>query len=196
MWPLNISVLPPPVPRQVPSAFARPSSTCCHCTCRPSSSYSSTISSAIACSSPVKLWTSISELAVSTSRSRSTFSTGRPSRAGRGSSGGASIVGSPAAHPRLEAAVEVARISSAEVDERRRREARRVALRADEDQRATALREHRVREARRRVAAPFEHRARHVHRARDDAVAIPLVVRAQVDEQRVRRRCLGRACSA
>src|SRR3977135_4114521 len=35
MWPLNISVLPPPVPCHVPSAFARPSSTCCHCPCRP-----------------------------------------------------------------------------------------------------------------------------------------------------------------
>jgi hypothetical protein len=38
MCPLNISVFPPPTPRQVPSAFARPSSTCCHCTCRPSPS--------------------------------------------------------------------------------------------------------------------------------------------------------------
>ena len=38
MCPLNINDWPPPVPDQVPSAFARPSSTCCHCTCRPSSS--------------------------------------------------------------------------------------------------------------------------------------------------------------
>ena len=38
MCPLNISDGPPPVPLQVASAFARPSSTCCHCTCRPASS--------------------------------------------------------------------------------------------------------------------------------------------------------------
>src|SRR5665213_2399684 len=69
MWPLNISVFPPPLPAQVPSAFARPSSTCCHCTCRPSSSKSETISSAIGCSLPVKLWTSIIALAVSISLS-------------------------------------------------------------------------------------------------------------------------------
>ena len=31
MWPLNISVFPPPVPGHVPSTFARPSSTWCHC---------------------------------------------------------------------------------------------------------------------------------------------------------------------
>ena len=38
MCPLNISAGPPPAPASVPSTFARPSSTCCHCTCRPSSS--------------------------------------------------------------------------------------------------------------------------------------------------------------
>ena len=37
MWPLNISVGPPPAPARVPSTFARPSSTCCHCTASPSS---------------------------------------------------------------------------------------------------------------------------------------------------------------
>ena len=35
MCPLNISVGPPPAPGHVPSAFARLSSTCCHCTARP-----------------------------------------------------------------------------------------------------------------------------------------------------------------
>src|SRR6185437_13613998 len=72
MWPLNIRLLPPPVPRQVPSALARPFSTCCHCTASPSSSKSSTMRRAIASSSPVKLWMSISDEALSTSRSLST----------------------------------------------------------------------------------------------------------------------------
>src|SRR6266404_5827199 len=77
MWPLNIRLFPPPLPApfptHVPRAFARPSSTCCHCTCRPISSKSDTISSAIGCSLPVKLWTSISALAVSISLSLRIF---------------------------------------------------------------------------------------------------------------------------
>ena len=35
MWPLNMRLCPPPAPGHVPSTLARPSSTCCHCTCRP-----------------------------------------------------------------------------------------------------------------------------------------------------------------
>ena len=42
--PLNISVGPPPSPGQVPTTFARPSSTCCHITWSPSSSSSRAIS--------------------------------------------------------------------------------------------------------------------------------------------------------
>jgi len=68
MCPLNISDLPPPVPRHVPRTFARLSSTCCHCTCSPSESSSAATCSAIRCSSPVKLWMSTSADAVSTSR--------------------------------------------------------------------------------------------------------------------------------
>ena len=36
MCPLNIRLLPPPAPSRIPSAFARPSSTCCHWQRRPS----------------------------------------------------------------------------------------------------------------------------------------------------------------
>src|SRR3990172_8424242 len=46
---------PPSVPSRIPSTFARPSSTCCHCTCRPMSRKVSRMSSAIASSDPVKL---------------------------------------------------------------------------------------------------------------------------------------------
>src|SRR5688500_10190324 len=74
MCPFSISVGPPPVPLHVPSTFARPSSTCCHCTVRPSCSSSWRISAAIASSLPVKLGVAIIRLAVSTSRSRSTLS--------------------------------------------------------------------------------------------------------------------------
>ena len=35
VWPLNMRLSPPPAPAQVPSAFARPSSTCCHWHARP-----------------------------------------------------------------------------------------------------------------------------------------------------------------
>ncbi len=73
MWPLNIRLFPPPAPARVASTFARPSSTCCHCTCRPIASSVCAISSAIACSSPVKLGVPIAVLAHSTSLSRSTF---------------------------------------------------------------------------------------------------------------------------
>src|SRR5438132_529151 len=62
MCPLNMSVGPPPAPCHVPSALARLSSTCCHCTASPSGSYSETISSAMLCSSPVKLWTPLMRL--------------------------------------------------------------------------------------------------------------------------------------
>ncbi len=48
MCPLNMRLLPPPAPSRIPSAFARPSSTCCHWQRRPVSSYSSAMSSAIA----------------------------------------------------------------------------------------------------------------------------------------------------
>src|ERR1051326_1818885 len=73
MWPLNMRLFPPPAPARVPRTFARPSSTCCHCTCRPIESSVCAISSAIACSSPVKLCTPIIREAVSTRRSRSIF---------------------------------------------------------------------------------------------------------------------------
>ena len=69
MWPLNMRLGPPPSPGQVPSTLARPSSTCCHCTCRPISANVSRISSAIACSSPVKLGVAIACDAQSTRRS-------------------------------------------------------------------------------------------------------------------------------
>ena len=56
MWPLNISVGPPPAPGHVPRTFARPSSTCCHCTWRPIAAERVAPSArAIASSSPVKL---------------------------------------------------------------------------------------------------------------------------------------------
>src|SRR5512132_1572127 len=70
--PLNISDLPPPAPSQSPTTFGRPSSTCCHCTCRPMSSSSSRTRSPIACSSPVGLGTETRSTASWTSRSAST----------------------------------------------------------------------------------------------------------------------------
>src|SRR6476469_8699145 len=73
MWPLNMSDGPPPEPTHVPSAFARLSSTCWRCTCSPMPSKIASISSAIRSSSPVKLCTFTSWLAVSTRRSRSIF---------------------------------------------------------------------------------------------------------------------------
>ena len=48
MWPLNMSDAPPPEPTQVPSAFARLSSTCWRCTWSPMPSKIASISSAIA----------------------------------------------------------------------------------------------------------------------------------------------------
>src|SRR4051794_29341 len=71
MWPLNMSDGPPPEPSRVPSTFARPCSTCCHCTRRPSSRNVSAISVAMSCSEPVKLGVAIARLAQSTSRRRS-----------------------------------------------------------------------------------------------------------------------------
>ena len=72
MWPLNIRLGPPPEPSRMPSTLARPSSTCCHCTCRPISRNVSRMSSAIACSSPVKLGDADRRGSpISTSRSRS-----------------------------------------------------------------------------------------------------------------------------
>src|SRR5688500_3076901 len=62
---------PPPVPGRVPSTFARPSSTCCHCTWSPMSRNVSRISSAIASSEPVKLGVAIARDAHSTRRSLS-----------------------------------------------------------------------------------------------------------------------------
>ena len=79
MWPLNMRLLPPPAPSQTPRAFARSSSTCCHWQRRPISSKSSRMSSAIACSLPVKLQVPTMRLAVSTTaRGRR-----RPSRGSR-----------------------------------------------------------------------------------------------------------------
>ena len=73
MWPLNISVLPPPAPRHVPSTLGRPSSTSCHCTCSPMSWNRPAMCSAIACSDPVGLGMSTMALAVSTRLRRSTW---------------------------------------------------------------------------------------------------------------------------
>src|SRR5439155_18887296 len=72
MCPLNIRAGASPDPASVPSTFARPSSTCCHWTASPISVSVSAISSAIACSSPVKLGTEIAASAKSTSRCSST----------------------------------------------------------------------------------------------------------------------------
>src|SRR5215216_5783502 len=69
MWPLNISDLPPPAPSQSPTTLGRPSSTSCHCTCRPTSASSSRTRSPIACSSPVGLGTETRSTARPTSRS-------------------------------------------------------------------------------------------------------------------------------
>src|SRR5687768_5471371 len=71
MWPLNISVGPPPLPARVARTFARPSSTCCHCTARPSSSHWPAIHAAIASSEPVRLGIATAASASATSRSRS-----------------------------------------------------------------------------------------------------------------------------
>ena len=71
-------------------------------------------------------------------------------------------------------------------------QAGRVPLVADEDQLHVAVGHMRVREAGVRVDTPFEHRPRHVHRARDNAVAGTLVVRAQVDDHASVQRALLR----
>src|SRR5438132_1306029 len=71
MCPLNIRLWPPPEPSRIPSTFARPCSTCCHCTRRPISLNVSAISVAISCSDPVKLGVAIARPAHSTSRFRS-----------------------------------------------------------------------------------------------------------------------------
>ena len=71
MWPLNISVGPPPEPPRSPSTFARPSSTSCHCACRPSA----------------RSWSRMS----SPSPPRSRWGTGSTRAAGRGRRGGPSI---------------------------------------------------------------------------------------------------------
>src|SRR5918995_6164456 len=80
MWPLNISVGPPPVPARVASTFARPSSTCCHCTARPSSWHWPAIHAAIASSEPVKLGIETAARASATRRSRSITSASRSSK--------------------------------------------------------------------------------------------------------------------
>src|SRR5215510_8972857 len=71
MCPLNMRVGPPPTPARVPRTFARPSSTCCHCTCSLMLRNVSRSSSAIASSDPVKLGVPIARDAQSTRRSRS-----------------------------------------------------------------------------------------------------------------------------
>src|SRR5918999_2414642 len=71
MCPLNISVGPPPTPARVARTFARPSSTCCHCTARPSSSHCPAIHAAIASSEPVRLGIATAASASATRRSRS-----------------------------------------------------------------------------------------------------------------------------
>src|SRR6188508_1593675 len=71
MCPLNMRLGPPPEPARVPRTFARPSSTCCHCTCSPRPRNVSRTSSAIASSEPVKLGVPIAREAHSTRRSRS-----------------------------------------------------------------------------------------------------------------------------
>src|SRR5712691_5558303 len=71
MCPLNISDFPPPAPSQRPTTFGRPSSTSCHCTCRPMSVSSSRTRSPIACSSPVGLEIETRSTARRTSRSAS-----------------------------------------------------------------------------------------------------------------------------
>src|SRR5215211_7552697 len=71
VWPLSISVGPPPAPSQIPRTLARPSSICCHWTDIWLRSSSSWISSASACSEPVKLGVETKRTARSTSSPRS-----------------------------------------------------------------------------------------------------------------------------
>src|SRR5919204_3049668 len=71
MCPLNMSDFPPPSPSQTPTTLGRPSSTSCHCTCRPMSASSSRTRSPIACSSPVGLEIDTRSTASRTSRSAS-----------------------------------------------------------------------------------------------------------------------------
>src|SRR5918994_3970408 len=75
--PLNISVGPSPVPARVARTFARPSSTCCHCTASPSSSQRSPYQAAIASSDPVKLGIETAARASATRRSRSITASSR-----------------------------------------------------------------------------------------------------------------------
>src|SRR5687768_12017893 len=79
-WPLNMSVGPSPSPARVASTFARPSSTCCHWTARPSSSHWPAYHAAAASSEPVKLGIETTASASATSRSRSIIIAGRSSK--------------------------------------------------------------------------------------------------------------------
>src|SRR5262245_25091585 len=69
--PLNMRLAPPPAPGRMPRTFARPSSTCCHCTWRPMPTNVSRMSSAIASSEPVKLGVPMARDAQPTRRSGS-----------------------------------------------------------------------------------------------------------------------------
>ena len=181
MCPLNISVGPPPVPARVASTFARPSSTCCHCTASPSSWHWPAIHAAIASSEPVKLGIETAASASATRRSRSITGPVLPCPAAlpaarvRGSSRarlpatpGSRRRGRRPARGRPPAA---RRPPGSTNNPRGRRGSTRRPCRRRPDS-----------SSRSRVHPPLEHRPRHVHRTGDDAVASALVVRAQVDD--------------
>ena len=87
--------------------------------------------------------------------------------------------------PRLESADDVRDRLEAQIDEDGCRQARRVAVRAEQHDPAVTACEVGIAPAGARVGAPLEHRPRDVERARDDALATAVVGGANVDDERL-----------
>ena len=176
MCPLNISVGPPPVPARVASTFARPSSTCCHCTASPSSC-------ALAGHPGGHRLLGAGEARDRDGRERvgdqalAVDHRSGPPMPGS-PSGGTVRRSSRGRHPATawkpptrSATTRVPQLAAAT----RPRGSTSSPRRQTRISSTPPVGDVRIREARVRIDAPLEHRPRHVHRARDDAVAGALV---------------------
>src|SRR5436190_4473684 len=92
----------------------------------------------------------------------------------------------PSGQPAVETALEVGRAVEAEITQGRRRDARAVAVGADEDDPATPIGERRVVEAGGRVEPPVQHGERDMDRAGDDAAGRAGLGATRVDDHRTR----------
>jgi len=101
--------------------------------------------------------------------------------------------GKPGCSPGLESALEVGRAGEAEILQRRGRQARLIALVANEDDATIEIApERRVAAPGSRIDPPLEHIAGAHTRARDQSVALSLTVGTDVDEHRsLTRRAQG-----